>query len=76
MTTLEYNHYRTAAALGLIPDEENPIFLFSQTNKDLLCDIIHGKIDAVELACIELKNRGLNQEGRFDGWKNDKLAQH
>ena len=68
MTTLEYNHYRTAAALGLLPDEENPIFLFSQTNKDLLCDIVNGKIDARELARIELRNRGSNSEGRFVGW--------
>ena len=76
MTTLEYTYYRTAAALGLLPDEENPIFLFSQIHKDLLVDIVNGKIDAAELARIELKNRGLNEKGRFVGWKNDKLAQH
>ena len=76
MTTAQYNHYKTAAALGLILDEENPIFLFNQTHKDLLLDIVSGKIDACELARIELKNRGLNEKGRFVGWKNDKLAQH
>jgi len=76
MITLEYNHYRTAAALGLLPDEENPIFLFSQIHKDLLVDIVNGKIDAAELARIELKNRGLNNEGKFVGWKNDTLAHH
>jgi len=75
MTTKEYNQYRTAAALGLLPDEENPIFLFNQTRKDLLVDIINGKIDARELALIELKNRGMNYEGRFVGWENDTLAQ-
>ena len=68
MTTAQYNHYKTAAALGLILDEENPIFLFNQTNKDLLCDIVNGKIDARELARIELRNRGSNSEGRFVGW--------
>jgi len=76
MTTKEYNEYRTAAALGLIPDEENPIFLFNQTHKDLLCDIVNGKIDTAELVRIQLRNRGLNNEGRFESWKNDMLAQH
>jgi hypothetical protein len=76
MTTKEYNHYRAAAALGLIPDEENPLFLFNQTHKDLLLDIINRKIDAAELARMELKNRGLNEKGRFVGWKNDTLAHH
>jgi hypothetical protein len=75
MTTKEYNQYRTAAALGLLPDEENPIFLFNQTNKDLLLDIITGKIDTRELARMELRNRGMNYEGRFVGWENDTLAQ-
>ena len=76
MTTKEYNEYRTAAALGLIPDEENPIFLFNQTNTNLLLDLINGKIDARELALIELKNRGLNDQGRFVGWENDILTHH
>ena len=76
MTILEYNHYRTVAALGLLPDEENPIFLFSQTNTNLLLDIINRKIDTRELARMKLKNRGLNDEGRFEGWKNDTLTHH
>ena len=76
MTMAEYNQYRTMAALGLLPDEENPIFLFNQIHKDLLIDIISGKIDAAELARIQLRNRGLNNEGKFVGWKNDALAHH
>ena len=64
------------AALGLLPDEENPIFLFNQIHKDLLLDIINRKIDTRELARMKLKNRGLNDEGRFEGWKNDILTHH
>ena len=64
------------AALGLLPDEENPIFLFNQIHKDLLVDIVNGRIDVVELARMELRNRGLNEEGRFVGWKNDTLAHY
>ena len=70
MTTKEYNDYKAAAALGLIPDEENPIFLFNSTSKDILLDIINGKIDAIKMAKIELANRGLDTEtGQFIGWK-------
>ena len=69
MTTAEYKDYQTAATLGLMPDEENPIFLFNQTHKDLLVDIIGEKIDAIELARLQLRNRGLNEEGNFVGWK-------
>lgn len=69
MTTADYNQFRTAESLGLIPDEENPLFLFSSTHTDLLCDILSGRIDFMELARMELSNRGLNEEGKFVGWK-------
>ena len=70
MTTKEYNDYKAAAALGLIPDEENPIFLFNQTDSSLLLDIANGRLDAIQLARIQLQNRGLDTEtGRFIGWK-------
>ena len=76
MKTAECNQYRAMAALGLLPDEENPIFLFNQIHKDLLLDIINRKIDARELARMELRNRGLNDEGRFVGWENEILTHH
>jgi len=70
MTKKEYNDYQAAAALGLIPDEENPVFLFSGISKDLLLDIVNGKLDSVQLARIELRNRGLDlKTGRWIGWK-------
>ena len=70
MTQAEINHYRAAASLGLIPDEENPIFLFTMTHKDLLLGIINGKIDAVEMARMEMKARGLDlKTGRWIGWQ-------
>ncbi|MFA6151026.1 MAG: hypothetical protein WC716_06890 [Chitinophagaceae bacterium] len=72
MTTAEYKDYQAAASLGLIPDDMNPIFLFSQTEKELLMDLVNGKIDAVQFAKIELKNRGFDIEtGRWIGWKNN-----
>ena len=70
MTKAEINHYRAAAALGLIPDEENPIFLFNGTRAELLLDIISGKIDAVEMARMEMSARGLDEKtGRWIGWQ-------
>lgn len=62
MSTKEYKDYQAAASLGLIPDDQNPIFLFSQTEKELLMDVVNGKIDAVQFAKIELRNRGFDIE--------------
>ena len=72
MTTKEYKDYQAAASLGLIPDDMNPIFLFSQTEKELLLDLVNGKIDAVQFAKIELRNRGFDvQTGKWIGWKTN-----
>ena len=74
MSTKDYNDYQAVAALGLIPDEENPVFLFSQTNKDILLDIINGKIDPIQMAKKEIENRGLDiKTGNWIGW-NKQLA--
>jgi len=73
MTTQELNYYKAAASLGLIPDEENPLFIFNSTNKDLLLDIISGKIDAVQMVRMELYNRGLDENtGAWVGWSKTK----
>jgi hypothetical protein len=75
MKTRELNYYKAVASLGLIPDEENPIFLFSMTSKDILLDIISGKIDAVRMARIEMENRGLDiNTGKWFGWNSKKSA--
>ncbi len=60
MTTTELHYYKAAASLGLIADEENPIFLFNSTHKDILMDIVSGKIDPIQIASIEMRNRGLD----------------
>jgi len=72
MTKKEYHDYQAAAALGLIPDSDNPLFLFSGISKDLLLDIVNGKLDPIQLARIELRNRGLDlKTGRWIGWKQE-----
>ena len=69
MTKQEVNYYKAAASLDLMPDEENPIFFFNSAHKDLLMDIITGKLDARQLARMEMRNRGLDTTtGKFIGW--------
>lgn len=69
MTKEELKIYQDAAMLGLIPDEENPIFLFSMTRNVLLVSILKGDIDAKEMARMALANRGYDETGKFVGWK-------
>ncbi len=70
MTQEEINYYRSAASLGIIEDEINPIFLYSQINSSLLIDIINGKIDPVQFARMEMRNRGLDEKtGKWIGWR-------
>jgi len=69
MTQEQIKDFQAAASLGLIPDEENPIFLFSQTHTDLLVDILDGGIDPIQMAKRELATRGRNEKGKFIGFK-------
>ena len=72
MTQSEINHYRAAASLGIIDDEINPIFLFNQTNAELLLGILNGKIDPIQFARLEMRNRGLDPKtGKWIGWKTN-----
>jgi hypothetical protein len=69
MTTKELNEYRAMAALGILEDQMNPIFIFNGLSAELLMGIISGKIDAVQMARIEMQNRGLDEKsGRWIGW--------
>jgi len=72
MTKKEYNDYQAAAALGLIPDKENPIFIFSGITKGLLLEFVNGKLDPIQLAHMEMRNRGLDPKtGKWIGWKTN-----
>jgi len=50
-------------------DDLNPIYLFHGIANDLLVAIVKGQIDPIELASKVLKNRGLNIEGEWIGFK-------
>ena len=71
MTQAEINKYRAMASLSLLPDAENPIFLFNSTHTELLLEIISGKINAQEFARMEMNARGLDEKtGRWIGWSS------
>lgn len=69
MTKETYDHYQRQANKGALPDNENPIFILSDTSSKLLSKIALREIDVVELAKIELANRGQDLTGRWTGFK-------
>ena len=60
MKAEDYKKHQQAAKTGTIKDDSNPIFIFSTTYTELLQRAIAGEYDLIELAKIELKNRGIN----------------
>jgi len=60
---------KNSKTLQELPDELNQDYIFSLTANELLVKIANGEIDAVELAKIQLSNRGLNENGEWVGFK-------
>ena len=52
-----------------ISDDLNPEYLFCGIATSLLADIISGKIDLVQIAKNTMKNRGLDETGKWIGSK-------
>ena len=52
-----------------LPDDLNPVYMFSLTQTELLVQIATGKIDAVDYARAELANRGIGKNGVWVGFK-------
>ena len=73
MTQAEINKYRAMAALGILEDELNPLFIMNNVRSELLVQIVSGSIDPVEMARREMRNRGLDlNTGKWIGWKSEK----
>ena len=51
-------------------DELNPNYLYHLTATDLLVAILKKQIDPVALANKELKNRGLDENGKWVGFNS------
>lgn len=54
------------------PDEENPDLLFSGINTTLISMIVKGEINPMEIAWNELRNRGLDLNGKWVGFGEGK----
>ena len=52
-----------------LPDDQNPLYLFSRTHVDLLVQIANGTLRTKKLALRELEKRGLNKEGLWVGFE-------
>ena len=50
-------------------DDLNPRYIFQGIATDLLVAIVNRQIDPVELANRELKNRGLDNTGKWVGFR-------
>lgn len=50
-------------------DALNPLFTFQQTNQDLLVAMLNGQLDPMEMIKAELKSRGLDENGKWVGFK-------
>ena len=56
---------------GNVPDELNPNYMFQVIRVELLAKIACGDLDPVVLVLRELRNRGLNREGRWVGYDTE-----
>ncbi len=61
------------AITGKMDDNKNPIFMFSMADKENLLAILNDEMDVKELVKYELRNRGMNEQGRFVGFNQPSL---
>lgn len=69
MTPEQLKHYQDAAATGSIADDENPLFLFDQTSTSLLVKILAKEFNIYTLIRHNLRQRGVDDKGRWVGFK-------
>lgn len=58
-----------------LTDEQNTAHLFNLTHTELLCKIVKGEIDPVQIAREQLANRGLDHYSKWVGFDEaEKIA--
>jgi hypothetical protein len=72
MTEQQIEKYKKASEDGSIPDNENPLFLFSLASSKLLCLGINGEFSFAEIARHTLASRGHNLKGEWVGFDKAK----
>lgn len=68
MTPEQIKKYEQAAKDGSLPEEENPLMLFEQTSTPLLVKALHKEFDIMGLIKLQLRHRGLDDNGRWIGF--------
>ena len=53
-------------------DEQNPNFIFSTTNTELLLKVVNRDVDIIEIAKKELADRGMGRHGQWIGFSDAK----
>ncbi|WP_214072585.1 hypothetical protein [Mucilaginibacter sp. dw_454] len=69
MTTEQINKYKQAAKDGSLPNEENPLFLFSTTSTNLLVKLLGKEFNLATLVRMQLRERGVNDKGQWIGFE-------
>lgn len=72
MNEEDFKRYNDAAIAGTIPDDQNPIFLFSSTATALLVKGLAKEFSFTEMARYTLASRGLNLKGEWVGFEKAK----
>lgn len=70
MTPEQIKQYRQAAQDGSLPDEENPLLLFSRTSTNLLAKLLTKEFNIQALVRMQLRERGVNDKGQWVGFKS------
>lgn len=69
MTSEQISKYEAAHKDQSVPDEENPLFLFSTTSTNLLVKILNKEFNIYALVRMNLQERGVNEKGQWVGFK-------
>lgn len=69
MTQEQISKYEAAHKDKSVPDEENPLFLFSKTSTNLLVRILNKEFNIYALVRMNLQERGVNDKGQWVGFK-------
>lgn len=72
MTPELINKYRQAAKDGSLPNDENPLLLFSETSTNLLVRLLDKDVNLVTLIRLSLLERGVNEKGKWIGFEKAK----
>ena len=70
MTDEQISKFRQAAKDGSLPDEENPLFLFSTTSTNLLARVLAKEFNVHTLIRMQLRDRGVNDKGQWIGFNS------